>query len=287
MLTRYAFGFQMLLMSMVSLCIGTAFAKGLFPTLGATGTSAYRLGFAALLLWVVWRPWRFDFSPRCLPPLLFYGVSLGLLNLLFYLSLQTIPLGIAIAIEFCGPLSLALMSSRQRSDFIWIGMVVIGLFFLLPLKNEAPLDPLGLLYAAGAGICWAAYIVAGQRLHFMHPGQATAYGISLGAVVVLPFALLSPGVTLFQPKLFGMGLLVGLLSSALPYSLEMLALRHLDRKSIGVLLSLEPAIGATAAAVMLGEMLTLQQLMAIACIVMASIGCALNAQRPKNNAEIT
>jgi len=276
----FSVGVIALIFSMLSLCIGTSFAKGLFPVLGAQGTSSYRLLFSALLLWCIWRPWRFSLNIGQVKLLLFYGVSLGLMNLLFYMALRSIPLGVAIAIEFCGPLGLALYSSRQKIDILWIGLVIIGLSFLIPFENTtASLDPTGIFYAVCCAFFWASYIIVGQKIKTIHPGQASTVGITIAACVTLPFSLSHLGIEIWQPQLFGLGLLVGILSSALPYSLEMISLRSLDRKTFGVLLSLEPAFGAITASIILQEFLSLSQILAIICIVSASIGCILTANR--------
>ena len=277
----YSIGVLALVASMISLCVGTSFAKSLFTELGAQGTTSYRLLFSAILLWIIWRPWRFGFNPRYIPQLLYYGISLGLINFLFYMSIRHIPLGLAIAIEFLGPLGLALISSRQRSDFVWIGLVLVGMYLLLGIDDGVEnLDPVGVLYAAGAAIFWALYIVAGQGVRHIHPGQATTYGITIAALMTLPFSIAHIGLDgLWRPDLFLFGLTVGVLSSALPYSLEMISLRTLHRKTFGVLLSLEPAFGAIAGAIILHEMLSLKQVLAIICIVIASMGCTLTAKK--------
>lgn len=277
----YSIGVLALVASMISLCVGTSFAKSLFTEIGAQGTTSYRLIFSAILLWIIWRPWRFGFNPRYIPQLLYYGVSLGLINFLFYMSIRHIPLGLAIAVEFLGPLGLALISSRQRTDFIWIGLVLAGMYLLLGFEGAMEsLDPIGLLYAGGAAIFWALYIVAGQGVRHIHPGQATTYGITIAALMTLPFSVASIGFDgLWRPDLFLFGLAVGILSSALPYSLEMISLRTLHRKTFGVLLSLEPAFGAIAGAIILHEMLTVKQVLAIICIVLASMGCTMTARK--------
>lgn len=280
----FSFGVIALIASMISLCLGTSFAKNLFSEIGAQGTTFYRLTFSAILLWIIWRPWRFKFTRAYIIPILFYGISLGLLNFLFYMALRTIPLGIAIAIEFCGPLGLALFASRKKIDFLWIALVIVGLLFLIP--NEATtassLDPIGLMYCVAAAIFWAFYIIAGQKMGNIHPGQASTLGITVAALTVMPFAVASFGFEgLWRMELFWMGLVVGILSSALPYSLEMISLRALDRKTFGVLLSLEPAFGAIAGAIVLHEFLTIQQIIAIICIVSASMGCTITAKRAK------
>lgn len=278
-------GIITLIGSMISISLGNSYAKGLFHELGAQGTTFYRLLFSAILLWVAWRPWRFSLSFTQFKLIVAYGVSLGLLNLFFYLALQTIPLGIAVAIEFCGPLGLALFSSRRKIDFLWIALVAAGLLFLIPngLTGTDSLDTMGLIYISTAAMLWAIYIIIGQKMNGIHPGQASAFGISISTLTVLPFATLDLGlVDLWHPELLWMGFIVGLLSSAIPYSLEMIALRSLDRKTFGVLLSLEPAFSTIVGAFILHEYLTLQQIVAIMCIIIASMGCTLTAKGKKS-----
>lgn len=279
---HFSLGVIALIASMISLCMGTSFAKSLFSEIGAQGTTFYRLTFSAILLWIIWRPWRFKFTQAHIFPILFYGIALGMLNFLFYMALRTIPLGIAIAIEFCGPLGLALLSSRRKIDFLWIALVIVGLLFLIPNESTSTtsLDPVGLMYCIGAALFWAIYIIAGQKMSNIHPGQASTLGITMAALTVMPFAIASVDIgDLWRIDLFWLGLVVGILSSALPYSLEMISLRSLDRKTFGVLLSLEPAFGAIAGAIMLHEFLSTQQIIAIICIVSASMGCTLTARK--------
>ena len=275
-------GIAALVGSMASLCIGTSFAKSLFDAVGAQGTTAYRLGFSALLLWCVWRPWRFPLSRKNALAIASYGLCLGLINFLFYMAIRTVPLGLCIAIEFLGPLSLAIFSSRRKIDFLWIGFVALGLYLLIPQSQQdvSAIDPVGVMYAIGAGVFWALYIVFGQRTRNIHPGQATSLGITVAALLVLPFGIAHSGATLLDPTFMIAGLLVAILSSAVPYSLEMISLRSLPRKTMSILLSLEPAMGALAGLVILHEQLTLAQWLAIAFIVAASIGCATTSPAP-------
>ncbi|WP_336489961.1 DMT family transporter [Methylobacterium nigriterrae] len=271
-----------LLGGIVSLCTGTAFAKQLFPAVGAAGTTSYRVGFAALLLCALWRPWRWRLGRGDVATLALYGGVLGAMNLLFYLSLRTIPLGIAVAIEFTGPLAVALSASRRAADVLWIGLAALGLVLLLvPGQGSAvsALDPTGLACVLGAALCWALYIVFGQRAGRLHGGQAVSLGMAVAALVVLPFGLAEAGAALLDPGSMLVGLGVAVLSSALPYSLEMVALKRLPRQTFGVLLSLEPAVAALAALAVLGERLTPGQGAAIACIVAASAGSTASAAR--------
>ncbi|VUD72363.1 Threonine/homoserine exporter RhtA [Methylobacterium symbioticum] len=272
-----------LVTGMVSLQTGAAFAKSLFPLVGAAGVSALRVGFSALILLAVWRPWRRSLHAGEAGWILLYGAALGLMNLLFYMALRTIPLGPAVAIEFAGPLAVALAASRRPMDFLWIGLAVLGLWLLLPLGSASgglgALDPVGVAYVLGAALAWALYILFGQRAGRAHGGQAVSLGMATAALVVAPFGLAEAGTGLFAPAVLASGLAVAVASSALPYSLEMFALRRLDRQSFGVLMSLEPAIASFAALIVLGEHLTAVQELAIACIIVASAGITVGSRR--------
>ncbi|WP_019903993.1 DMT family transporter [Methylobacterium sp. 77] len=270
--------------SILSLVIGTSFAKQLFPVIGAEGTSAYRVTLAALLLLAVWRPWRRPLGRRDAGVVLLYGLVLGCMNLLFYLALRTIPLGLAIAIEFVGPLTVAVASSRRAIDLVWVALAILGLGLLLPLdRASAGLDPTGVACALGAALCWALYILVGQKAGHLPGGQAVALGMSVAALVILPFGIAGAGMALLSPSIVVAGLAVAILSSAIPYSLEMVALRGLPRHTFGILLSLEPVCGALAGFLILGERLTPLQGGAIACIMAASIGSTIGAYRAKRN----
>ena len=266
-----------LMVSLVSLCVGTSFAKTLFPQMGATGISAYRIGLAALLLVLVLRPWRRRWQVRDLPPLALYGVTLGTMNLLFYMAIGRIPLGLAIAIEFTGPLAVALWTSHRKLDLLWVALAAAGLALILPLQGmqaAGALDPLGIAFALAAGACWALYIVVGQHVAQRYGREATPMGMLAAAMVVVPVGLAQSGSGLFHLEWLWPGLIVAALSSALPYALEMYALNHLPKRSFSILLSLEPAVGAVAGWIMLAEALSLQQWLAIALVMTASMGSA-------------
>jgi len=265
-----------LLAAIVVLCVGTSFAKSLFPLVGAQGTTAYRVGFSALILLLVWRPWRSPVSRADLGRIAAYGAVMGLMNLCFYMAIRTVPLGLAIAIEFVGPLLLAVSSSRKLIHFVWIGLAVLGLGLLLPIDpTAARLDPVGVGFACVAAVMWALYIILGKRTGHLHAGRSVALGMTTAALIVAPIGVVSAGASLFQPKIVLLGLIVAVLSSAIPYSLEMIALRGIPKRSFGVLLSAEPAVGALAGLLILGEHLVASQWLAIAAIVAASIGAIL------------
>lgn len=276
------FPISALVLSMASLSTGSSLAKNLFPLVGAQGTTSLRVTLAALLLLALWRPWRLRLGWRDAGAVLLYGVTLGAMNLLFYQSLKTIPIGIAVALEFTGPLALVVLSSRRALDFVWIAAAVFGLLLLLPLGlNASALDPTGVLYAFGAGVCWALYIVFGQRTRHLPGGPVAALGMAVAALLVFPFGLLQAREALFDLALLPLAIGVAVLSSALPYSLEIVALKRLPQKTFGILLSLEPAMSALAGFLVLHEALSATQWLAIGCIIAASVGAATTA-KPKS-----
>lgn len=271
-----------LIVGSLSLSSGSSLAKQLFPLVGAQGATSLRTGLAALVLLAIWRPWRHRLAPRDLRNIALYGASLGMMNLFFYLALRTVPLGIVIAIEFMGPLAVGLAASRKRSDVLWIGIAVLGLLLLLPLAPGAKgLDPVGAAFAAAAGACWGLYVIFGQRAGSVSGGQATSLGMLVAALVVVPVGLAEAGTALFQPAILLLGLGVAILSSAIPFSLDMFTLKRLPKPTYGVLVSLEPALGALVALIILGERLTPLQWVAVLCIMTASIGSTLSFKPAK------
>lgn len=268
-----------LLGALLALPTGTSFAKQLFPVVGAEGTSLYRVGFSALFLWLVWKPWKRVWSRKELADVAAYGAILGAMNLSFYMSLRTLPLGIAIAVEFLGPLSLALIHSRKLVHFLWVLLASAGLFLLLPLRDsETSLHPVGLAFAGAAGLFWALYIVYGQRASYLPAGQTVALGMTAATCVIAPFGLAVGGAALLTPKFLGLGVIAALLSSTLPYSLEMIALRRIPKRVFGVLLAAEPALGAVVGTLLLNELLSSTQWLAIGLIVVAGVGSILTGQ---------
>jgi inner membrane transporter RhtA len=274
--------------SVTALGLGTSFAKHLFPLLGSLGTSAVRVGFSAVLLLALWRPWRWPLARADAWSILRYGVALGLMNLLFYQSLQTIPFGLAVAIEFSGPMAVALWSSRRPVDFVCLLLAISGLALLLPITaGAAPLDTLGVLYALAAAACWAAYIVFGKRVGHLHAGQSVALGLSVAALTVVPFGIWQAGAALLQPQLLWYGVCIAAISSALPISLEMMAMKRLPREAFGIMTSMEPAVAALLGLLVLDEHITGTQWLAIALSMLAASLSAFNArsEKPTTQAE--
>lgn len=260
-----------LLVSQLSLNAGAAVAKHLFPLIGVEGVTAYRVGFAALLMLLVFRPWRTALTWAQACNVAIYGSVIGLMNLLIYRSFSRIPLGIAVAIEVAGPLTVAVLSSRRPRDVAAVLLAVAGLYFLLPIHGHADqLDPVGVAYAAGAAVCWALYIVFGKRVSVMHGGQSVAWGMLAASLFIVPIGAVYSGAVLLTPAYMLIGLAIAVMSSALPYTLEMLSMRSLSSRTFSMFSSAAPAISALAGMAVLGEHLTLTQWLAIASIVTAS-----------------
>ncbi|WP_440056850.1 EamA family transporter (plasmid) [Pseudoalteromonas sp. T1lg65] len=267
-----------LLCAMITIQSGASIAKQLFPAVGPDGTTAYRLGFSALILCLVFRPWRK--LPDNWYPLIVYGLCLGGMNLTFYFAIERIPLGIGVALEFTGPLAVALMSSKRKRDYLWVAFAVAGILLLLPdLGDVDGLDPIGVLLALVAGACWAGYILFGKRSGSSGSGSSTvALGMAIAAVVIVPIGAVSQGAALLNWQLIPLGIAIGLLSSALPYSLEMFALRKMPAQGFSIMMSVEPAIAAVAGFMILGESLTVWQWFAIFMVIIASLGSSMSGQ---------
>ncbi|MDT9587186.1 MAG: threonine/homoserine exporter RhtA [Candidatus Arsenophonus melophagi] len=263
-----------LLCAMLSIQTGASLAKTLLPTIGAIGVTALRLFLATIILFMVFKPWTKRLSSYSLKHLLLYGISLGSMNALFYLALERIMLGIAVTLEFTGPLIIAIFSSRRAIDIVWILMIIIGLAFLLPHINLInSLDPVGIFFALSAGIFWGMYIVFGRRAGISYGSATVALGSFISTVIFFPICLFTVDIeTLFKLSILPTAFAVAILSTAIPYTLEMFALTRIPIKTFGALMSLEPAMGACIGMIFLNEYLTLTQYCAILCIIGASIG---------------
>ncbi|NRQ41297.1 DMT family transporter [Rheinheimera sp. YQF-2] len=275
-------------LAMITIQSGASVAKQLFPLIGPEGTTALRLGFSALVLWLVFRPWRsLPNTRRDWTAIVTYGVCLGGMNILFYLAIARIPLGIGVALEFTGPLAVALFSSRRKRDLIWVGFAIAGILLLLPdMRGVDALDPVGVVLALAAGACWAGYILFGKRTNAQASGGITvALGMTVAAAFLVPVGAISQGMALLSWEVLPLGLVVGILSSALPYSLEMVALRNMTSQNFSVFMSMEPAIAALAGFLILAELLTLWQWLAIALVIMASLGSSLTSSEAKPASE--
>lgn len=276
-----------ILIAMLSIQSGASLAKSLFPVIGAPGVTALRIALGTLILVIIFKPWRLRFEKSQRLPLLFYGLSLGAMNYLFYLSIQTVPLGIAVALEFTGPLAVALFSSRRPVDFVWVVLAVLGLWFLLPLGQDiAHVDLTGAALALGAGACWALYILTGQRAGEEHGPATVALGSLIAAIIFVPLGMAQATESIWQWSILPVGLAVAVLSTALPYSLEMIALTRLPTRIFGTLMSMEPALAAMSGMVFLGETLNFTQTLALCSIIAASMGSTLTLRRETKVEEV-
>lgn len=268
-------------LSMISVTTGASLAKSLFPALGAEGTTVVRLGLGAILLLLMWKPWKFELNAFQFRIVVLYGLCLGMMNLLFYLAINRIPLGIAIAIEFIGPLTVALMLSKKILDLFWAFLAAVGIALILPLSDlQQSLDPIGIIFAAGAAVMWGIYILLGKKAGAILPsGIATSLGVTSAFLFITPFGA-SDALNIFShTSLIPIAIAVGILSTAIPYSLEMTALKKMSPSHFGIFLSLEPAIGSLVGLIFLNEHLTLIQCAAVLCIMVASVGSTVAASR--------
>jgi inner membrane transporter RhtA len=271
----------MVLGSCASLQIGAALAAHLFPATGSAGATLLRLGLAAIVLLLIARPavraWRRDQWRE----VVLLGVSLAAMNGFFYAAIARIPLGIAVTIEFLGPLTLAAVLSRRGRDFLWVALAALGVLALgWTGPDAAGLDPVGVLYVLIAAIFWALYILAGTRAGAAVPGHGgLAVAMTVAALLVLPGGLSGAAKAFTSPSLLLLALGTGLLASVIPYTLEMAALRRLPQAVFGILLSLEPAVAALAGWLLLSQPLSLTTAAAISVVVLASIGSTLSAAR--------
>jgi inner membrane transporter RhtA len=264
--------------AIASVQVGATVARRLFDAIGPTGTVFLRVGFGALILLALARPRRVALSRRQWPSVLLFGLVIAAMNLCFYQAIARIPLGIAVTIEFIGPLGVAIAASRKALDFLWAILAVIGVSLLTLTGGSVTL--IGVLFALAAAAGWASYILLGQRVGRLVPGpDGLALALAIGGLALMPLGIASAGIRLLNIRNLGVGLAVAVLSSAIPFSLEYAALRRLSRHVFGILMSLEPAMGAAAGFALLGQRLSLRDLVAIVLVVVASAGATLTASR--------
>ncbi len=254
----------------LSLHVGAAVAKDLFAVAGAAGTVALRLALSAVVLLLLWRPTR-ALGWRALPVVVGFGAVLGAMNLLFYEALARIPLGVAVTIEFLGPLAVAILGSRRWLDALWAALAGAGVLLLTTVDGD--ISAAGVAFGLGAGACWAAYILLGAKLgERTSGGSGLAVSMTVGALLILPFGIAEAGATLLEPRVLLIAFGVAVLSSVIPYTLELEALRKVPPRVFGVLMSLGPAVAALVGVAVLGEYLQPVQWLAVCCVVGASIG---------------
>lgn len=272
-----------MLLSMISYQISASFAKQLFTVLDPLTVTILRLCFAAIIVGVMFRSWKIVSRLPYLKwkDLLCYSAALGFMNILFYISLGRLPQGLAVGLEFIGPLGLALLSIQNRNDYVWVLMAILGIVLMVPWGQAADqFDLVGAACALGAGLCWAFYIYFGQRVVQQNIGMhALTIAISISALCLLPIGLYQNTAALVDHQFWLKALIIAILATAIPYALDLQALKHLNKMTYGTLSSLSPALAAFTGFLLLGEKITLLQMLALSCIMLASVGVTLRATR--------
>lgn len=275
-----------MILSMLAYQVSASYAKQLIAVLDPLTVVTLRLCFASIMIFVMFRSWRIikrlaDLQWR---DLLLYSAAVALMNVLFYASLGKLPQGIAVGLEFMGPLALALISIKQRLDLLWVCLAIAGIALMVPWQDSAQsnFSYIGAAYALGAGICWAFYIYFGQRVAQQNIGMhALSIAICISALCLLPFSLSYNAAAVLNTQYWGYALLIALLATAIPYTLDLMALKQLSKLSYGTLSSLSPALAALAGFLLLDEHITALQMLALTCIIIASIGVTLGSAKQK------
>jgi inner membrane transporter RhtA len=268
----------------ISVQLGAAVAKSLFDSLGPGGTVFLRIAFAALVLFLLVRPKLGGHDRAGYLVAGLFGLTLAGMNFSIYLAFDRIPLGVAVTLEFVGPLGVAVAGSRRLLDLLWVVLAAAGILLLAPLSvlGGMDLDPVGVAFALLAGCLWASYILLSARTGSAFPGgTGLVIALCVGTFVLFPFGIAGAGYALLDPKLLLAGFGVAMLSSAIPYSLELEALRKLPARVFGVLMSLDPAVAALAGLVVLGERLEMRAVAAIIFVTIAAAGASLFGRRDK------
>lgn len=269
----------LVLLAMISVQGGAAIAKSIFPVLGAVTTASFRIGLSAIFLFLMFRPKLSTLTRTQWKAVIPFGLCLGAMNLVFYLAIERIPVGMAVTLEFIGPLLLAIFSSRRTSDFLWILFAAAGIALIAPW-NAQSIDTIGALLALLAGGFWAGYILLGSKVSkIMDGNQAIAVGMIFAGLLVMPFGLASGGLQNFTPGLIAALCTLAMLSSAIPFTFEMKALKILPAQTFSILMSMEPALAALSAMIFLGEILTYTEWLAIFLVMSASAGATLNKRK--------
>jgi inner membrane transporter RhtA len=256
---------------------GAAVATKLFPAVGAGGAVFLRLAVSAVLVVALVRPRVRAAAKPDLRLVIGFGLVLAAMNCLFYLSIARIPLGVAVTFEFLGPLGVAIGGSRRALDVLWVVLAAIGVALLT--SGGGQLDVVGVVLALSAGVCWAGYILLSQRVGRAFDGMSgLAIALVVGAVAMTPYGIIAGGSNLVRPSVLGKGAAIAVLSSAVPYSLELAALRRLRAAVFGVLMSLEPAMAAISGLVFLHQHLRWHEWLAVGAVMVASIGATVQPQ---------
>lgn len=268
--------------AMVCVQSGASIAKRLFPILGPAGTSSLRIGISAILLFFINRPKLSALTRQQWLYCLLYGGCIAGMNLIFYCAIERIPLGLGVTLEFTGPLMLALVTSRKITDIVWAILATVGILLIVPWQSTSNVDPIGVGFALMAGAFWAGYILAGGKVSKVVDSKtAVSVGTCVAALIILPFGIMSGKLVNLNVYYFTLAFAVAVLSSALPFTFDMIALKKLPPKIFSVLSSLHPAIASLSGFIFLHEILTLNQWASVACVVTASIGMTLSSRKDR------
>ena len=266
------------LLAILSVQMGAAVSKGIFGAIGPLGTTFLRLGFAAVLLLIIWRPQVQRLTRAQYIDILLFGLVLAAMNGAFYSAIRYIPLGIAVTLEFVGPLGLALVQSRRVKDIVWALLAAVGILLLAPI-GQGTVSLLGAGLAVLAGIFWAGYILCSARVgRSFTGGRGLALAVAVATVAIAPFGISNGGTALLRPQILLVGVGIAILSSVIPFSLELEALRRLPSRVFGVLMSIEPAVATLIGFIVLREAIGLREILAIALIISASVGVSLDVK---------
>jgi inner membrane transporter RhtA len=266
------------LFAIISVQSGAAIAKSLFPAIGAAGTASLRIGISAIILFAVYRPNLFKITPKQWKVVIPYGLCLGAMNLIFYMAIERIPIGLAVTLEFIGPLLVAVFGSKRFIDYLWVLLAAAGIVLIAPWTNNG-INVLGVLFALLAGAFWAFYIVLGGKVSkIMKGGEAVATGMLFASLLIVPFGIMGNGLDNLTPTFLSLGVALALLSSAIPFTLEMKALGQLPARTFSILMSLKPAAASICALLFLQEYLALNEIVAVIFVIVASVGSTLTTQ---------
>ena len=265
--------------AMASFQVGAALAKTLFPAIGAQGAAALRLFFGAIMLLALVRPWRFWPKGAVVLPLLVLGAAIAGAMQMFYLAIERLPIGVAIALQFLGPLAIALVGSRKPVDLVWVAFAAFGVWLLTdPASAGVSLDLVGVAWSLGAAACWAAYILIGRRVSNIF-GRATApLTVTIAAIIIVPLGVAHAGAALLDMSLMPIAILMALFSAAIPFVLEFFAMPRMPARTFATLTSLEPGFGVLFGLLILQEVLTLPQLGGVGLVIAASAGAVWTGQ---------
>ncbi len=270
----------LIFISMISVQASASMAKYLFPLLGPAAMTAWRLFFSASLLAFIFKPWRKPITKPAIKYIVLYGIALGCMNLSFYNAISRIPLGIAVALELTGPIMVAMFSGRRLIDFICLGIAITGLVMLLPLRQaSSDLDPVGILLALNAGLCWAGYILCGRKAGELYGASSVAVGSIIATLILFPIGVWQGGSNMFSIEIVPLVFIVSLLGSVIPHGLDMVALPRIPAQTFSTLMSLSPVFAALSGLIFLHEQLTHYQWLAIIFIIISSIGTVLSMHK--------